>query len=490
MDIINAVIYARFSNQNQTEASIDAQVRACREYAKNNGINIINIYKDEAKSGTTANRPSFQQMLTDSRDGDFDIVLVHKLDRFARNRVDAFMSKATLEKNGVSVVSVTEPLDDSPESLMMESVIEGMAQYYSMNLGREVRKGQLEAALKNQFLGGKPPLGYKIRNQQYVIDEYNAKAVKIIFDMYCSGYSYNKIASALNDKGYMTQRGKEFSKNSIRDILMNERYTGVYIYNQRKSKGKYSRTRNNNAHKDVSDIIRCDGAIPQIISKEQFAKAQSILKEHEHLKGGKKHRYILSGKVKCECGGIMNGNTRKSGRNKIQHSYYRCNRCSHEINVKYLDTFVIKAISKTIMHSIDKSLKYLTDEVNVYADSQKENTCQELHALKMNIDGNDKKIDNLLGKLSDIEGASRLSHTLTDKIDALTKANDSLKEQKEVLEESLNIKYSKEQVRNAYHSLSSYINEHDTIAVRNFIYSYVKQVIVDKDNDLVTVETV
>lgn len=382
MYTINAVIYARFSSQNQTEASIDAQVRACKEYAKSNNIKIIDVYKDEAKSGTTANRPSFQKMLTDSHDGDFDIVLVHKLDRFARNRVDAFMSKATLEKNGVSVVSVTEPLDDSPESLMMESVIEGMAQYYSMNLGREVKKGQLEAALKNQFLGGKPPLGYKVHNQQYIIDEHNAQAVRIIFDMYCSGYSYNKIATTLNDKGYLSQRGKGFSKNSIRNILMNERYTGVYIYNQRKSKGKYSRTRNNNAHKDASEIIRCEGAIPQIISKEQFRKAQSMLKEHEHLKGGKKHRYILSGKVKCECGGIMNGNTRKSGRNKIQHSYYRCNKCSHEINVTYLDKFVIKAINKTIMHSIDKSLPYLTDELNAYADIKRKIPVKSFTLLK------------------------------------------------------------------------------------------------------------
>lgn len=488
MSVLKAVIYARFSSHNQNEMSIKAQVRACREYAQTHNMDVIEIYADEAKSATTTMRPDFQRMLTDSLNKEFSVILVHKLDRFARNKNDSVMCKAMLEKNGVHVVSVTEQFDDSPEGCIMESMVEAIAQYYSMNLGREVKKGQREAALQRQFLGGVPPLGYKVQNQRLVIDEFNAKAIRMIFDMYCNGYSYNKIANALNKKGYKTQRGNTFSKNSIRNILMNERYTGVYIYNQRKGKSKYNRTRNNSAYKDDSEIIRIEGGIPQIIDKKQFAKAQQLLKEHEHLKGGKKYRYLLSGKVHCACGGTMCGNTRKSGRNKIQHSYYRCNKCNQELNVLYLDEFVIKSIRTSIIHSFDKSLSRLTKAFNNYVRNKNGTLNGELHSIKMSIDGNRKKIENLVDKLSDMEAKDATAKVLLKKINDLEETTKYLMEQEKDLEASINVKYSKEQVNGAMKQLCNYIKENDTVNVRKFIGKYVLDVTVDKENDLVLVE--
>lgn len=131
-------LYARFSSDNQRSESIDAQIRAMTAYCQHHHYIIVDTYIDEAKSATTDRRPDFQRMIEDSKKGIFDIVLVHKLDRFARNRYDSAVYKRELKKNGVSVYSVLENLDNSPESIMMESVLEGMAEYYSQNLGREV----------------------------------------------------------------------------------------------------------------------------------------------------------------------------------------------------------------------------------------------------------------------------------------------------------------------------------------------------------------
>lgn len=161
--VVKAVIYARYSSDMQREESIEAQTRAVRDFAQHNDILIVNEYIDRAKSATTTDRPQFQQMLADSANGGFDLVLVHKLDRFARNRYDSIGCRMELKKNGVSLILVLEQFDsDSPESIITESVLEAMAEYYSLNLAREVRKGQRENAYKSMWTGGLPPYGYDV----------------------------------------------------------------------------------------------------------------------------------------------------------------------------------------------------------------------------------------------------------------------------------------------------------------------------------------
>ena len=152
-----AVIYARFSSYNQREESIEAQERACREYASRKGLQVIGVYADRAKSGTSAEREEFQQMIKDSGEKKFRYLIVHKLDRFSRDKYDSVIYKRKLRANGVKIISAVENLDDSPESIMLESVIEGMAQYYSKNLAREVMKGLRESAYDCKHLGGIPP---------------------------------------------------------------------------------------------------------------------------------------------------------------------------------------------------------------------------------------------------------------------------------------------------------------------------------------------
>ena len=200
-------LYARFSSDNQRSESIDAQIRAMTAYCEQHHFVIVKTYVDEAKSATTDRRPAFQQMIHDSSSRLFNILLVHKLDRFARNRYDSAVYKRELKKNGVIVYSVLENLDDSPESIMMEAVLEGMSEYYSQNLAREVMKGLRETALQCKHTGGKPPLGYDVDplTKRLVINSEEAETVKLIFSMYSRGCGYSSILDKLHALGRKTK---------------------------------------------------------------------------------------------------------------------------------------------------------------------------------------------------------------------------------------------------------------------------------------------
>ena len=154
---MNAVIYARYSSDNQREESIEGQLRECKEYADQNGITVVRTYIDRALSAKTDSRPQFQQMIHDSATHTFEAVLVWKLDRFSRNRYDSAHYKRILKNNRVHVVSVTEPISNTPEGIMLESLLEGMAEYYSAELAEKVSRGHKENALKAKFNGG--PVG-------------------------------------------------------------------------------------------------------------------------------------------------------------------------------------------------------------------------------------------------------------------------------------------------------------------------------------------
>ena len=173
---MTAVIYARYSSDNQREESIEGQIRECTAYAEKNGMTVVRHYIDRAISAKTDNRPQFQQMIKDSERKLFDIVLVWKLDRFARNRYDSARYKTQLKKNGVKLMSATEIISDGPEGIILESVLEGYAEYYSADLSEKVVRGMTENALKGKYNGGAVPIGYVIDANK---GKYNGGAVPI-----------------------------------------------------------------------------------------------------------------------------------------------------------------------------------------------------------------------------------------------------------------------------------------------------------------------
>lgn len=352
-------LYARFSSDNQRSESIDAQLRAMRAYCEQHNYEIVETYVDEAKSATTDRRPAFQQMINDSSTHSFNILLVHKLDRFARNRYDSAVYKRELKKNGVIVYSVLENLDDSPESIMMEAVLEGMSEYYSQNLAREVMKALQENALQCKHTGGKPALGYDVDpiTKKLVINEGEAEIVRLIFAMYADGHGYTTIIDALHHRGVKTKSGNDFKKNSLYGILSNPKYQGIYTYNRSSAKDSEGR-RNSHLYKDNEDIIAIEDGCPQIVDRALYEKVQALMTEHKHTGGRRnaKESYLLSGKVYCsECGHSMVGNHRNSGRSKLPYVTYRCPsrryHCSNkEISREYLESYVIALIEREILN--------------------------------------------------------------------------------------------------------------------------------------------
>ena len=302
---MNGVIYARYSSDNQREESIEGQLRECKEYAAHNEITIIRTYIDRAFSAKTDNRPQFQQMIHDSNTHLFDTVLVWKLDRFSRNRYDSAYYKRILKNNKVHIISVTEPISSTPEGIMLESLLEGMAEYYSAELAEKVARGLKENALKAKFNGGPVPLGYRIdENQHYQIDPVMAPIVQEAFRRYADGEGMKALCEELNRRGIRTGRGRPFTKCSFQNMLKNRRYLGEYRY---------------------KDII-AEGAIPAIIDPVTFARVQKRSKENKIVSARTRVNdpFILTPKVFCgKCGAIVAGDSGTS-HTGVTHYYYKC----------------------------------------------------------------------------------------------------------------------------------------------------------------------
>lgn len=344
-------------------------------------------------------------MIDDAKNGYFDIVIVHKLDRFARNRADSAIYRRELSWHNVRLISVLENFDESPESIMLQSVIEGYNEYYSKNLRREVMKGLKENALSCRFTGGIPCLGYDIDKDtlKYVINPFEAEAVKLIFKMYLDGEGYTSIINTLNYKGFKTKKGNTFGKNSLYEILRNEKYTGVYVYNKSVSArpdGKWNRHQS----KNEDEIIRIEGGIPRIISKEDFQKVQEkmTVRKHKAASFKAKQEYLLSGKIKCgECGSSYAGNSRKaSGKNPLYISY-NCVKKNGAVSCKNpgirrddLEQLILKKLSETVFNQ--KILPIIIANYNTYALSRNKEYLVASEELKRQITEVDKGISNIV----------------------------------------------------------------------------------------------
>ena len=284
-----AVLYARFSSDNQREESIEAQLRAMHEYCSRNSIVIIHEYCDRAKSATTDDRPEFLKMIAASREGNFDFAIVHKLDRFSRNRYDSARYKAQLKKNGVKVVSATEVISEGAEGIILESVLEGYAEYYSADLSEKVIRGRTDNALKCMYNGGTLPIGFVIDEEQHFqIDPLTAPFVLEVFKRYDEGATMKELRDWLNENGIRNKLGKPLNYNSIQHMLKNRRYIGEYQYR---------------------DVLIPDG-IPAIVPKELFDRVQEKLAKNK--KAPARHKaeddYLLTTKLFCGyCGAYLCG---------------------------------------------------------------------------------------------------------------------------------------------------------------------------------------
>lgn len=303
---VDVTLYLRFSSERQKEQSIEGQLRDCIAYCKRKGYRIVAVYVDRALTARkdVEKRVRFQQMISDSVHHLWDLVIVWKLDRFARNREDSAVFKMRLRKNGVRVESATEAISRNPEGIILESVLEGIAEYYSADLSQKITRGLRESALKGQCVGGHVPLGYKLENHKLVINPATAHIVQEAFQLYANGESMADICRLFNSKGYRTAKGSEFNRSSFKSMFENERYIGVYLY------------------KD----IRIEDSVPPIIDKGLFEAVQRRLSKTADApaRGKAKVDYLLSGKLFCgHCGAAMNGESGTSKTGAV-HNYYAC----------------------------------------------------------------------------------------------------------------------------------------------------------------------
>ncbi len=402
---MKAVIYARYSSDNQREESIEGQLRECKEYAEKNGITILRSYIDRALSAKTDNRPEFQKMVQDSAKGLFDTVLVWKLDRFARNRYDSAHYKAQLRKNGVKVVSATENISDGPEGIILESMLEGMAEYYSAELAQKINRGLRENALKGKNNGGRIPLGYQLgEDRRLKIDPLTAPIVREIYQRYAQGEPARSIIDSLNERHILTRMNKPFRQSSLHALLRNRKYIGEYRYR---------------------DIVLPD-AIPAIIPHELFERVQMRVEKNRQAPAMAKaeEEYLLTTKLFCgHCGRMMAGES-GTGRNGVIHRYYKCGGAKrklgcHKKAVKK-DWIERLAVQYTVQRVLqDELIAQIADKL-MELQNTGDNT---LPLLRKQLADTDRGIENMLNAIQ--QGI--LTSSTKERLEELEKLREDLK---------------------------------------------------------------
>ena len=411
---MKAVIYARYSSDNQREESIEGQIRECTAFAEKNGITILRHYIDRAFSAKTDNRPEFQNMIKDSGKRLFDMIIVWKLDRFARNRYDSARYKATLKKNGVKVVSATEVISDGAEGIILESVLEGYAEYYSADLSEKVVRGMTENALKSKYNGGTRPIGYLIDSDQcFQLDPLTAPFVREAFQRYDEGATMTQIRDWLNEQGVKNTRGQKMTYNSVQHLLNNRRYIGEYTYR---------------------DIVVPDG-IPAIVPQDLFDRVQEKLAKNK--KAPARHKaeddYLLTTKLFCGyCGAYLCGESGTSHTGNVHH-YYKCvsvkkkrTECHKKsVRKEWIEDLVVSETMKMVMD--DKAIEAIVSMLMDLQDRENVN----LPLYEQQLREADTAIQNLLNAIQ--QGI-------------LTKSTKSRLEELEATKEELEIKIACEKL--------------------------------------------
>jgi site-specific DNA recombinase len=487
---MKAAIYARVSSLKQAEKdlSIASQLKLLHEYALKNNYDIYDEYIDEAESARTADRPAFQRMiaLAKQKQKPFDLILVWKLSRFARNREDSIIYKSILRKKGINVISINEKFDESPSGKLLEGIIEVMDEFYSANLAEEAIRGMKENASRGYRNGGRTPIGYKpkmvkvgkVLKSTIEIDKNFAPLIKNIFNMYTEdGKGAKEIAKTLNDEGIKTNNNKLWSTNTLYKILKNEVYIGTLKW------GKSISSSANCLHKSQTVIIKNNH--PKIIDNITFQKAQGLLSERNiNVINPRiiKSRYLLSGMLFCgKCGYSMIGCSAKSGK----FSYYACHNylkkgkkvCNNRLIPKEkIESFVINLIKKFILteENLDKLVKITNEKIKeVNSNNQERNII-----IRNQINQLNQRIDNLFDLLEtnkiDINLVSSRINKLREQIQHLKEEQRNINIDKNTNSALL---ISKEEIRKQVQNLHLLLNKGSFLEQKNFIRSFIRKII-------------
>lgn len=376
------VIYARYSEgPRQTDQSIEGQVADCRAYAAAHDIEIIGIYADRHISGTsTEGRDEFLRMMHDADRRAFDCIVTWKIDRFGRSREDIAVNKIRLKKAGVKLYYAKESVPEGPEGILLESLLEGLAEYYSADLRQKVSRGQRESAKKGRMPSGALPIGYERdpETKTIRIKESEAAAVRKVFSLYRSGATLKDLQALLSDV-----TGRKIGQSVVWRMLRNEHYwTGYYM---------------------IQDV---KVPYPPILTREEFEETGKYLKGRTHNAAGRaKMDYLLSCKCHCEeCGTMLQGS---SGRGKLGtvYYYYRCPKKScgtKQVPKDYLEDLVVNATCREIL--TDEMIGKLTKRIMEIQDAERQG--DPATALRKELKDLKKKQKNLIEAIENGAGSS------------------------------------------------------------------------------------
>lgn len=420
-----AAAYIRVSTDDQTEFSPDAQRRALDRYAREHGyyLDPAHVYIDPGVTGrSTVKRPAFQQMIADAKKTPrpFEVILVHKFDRFARSREDSIIYKSLLKKRcGIRVVSITESIEDEKLSILIEAILEATAEFYSINLGDEVKKGMTEKARRGG-LQCSSMFGYRAENNVLVPHPDEAPLVREIFTRFVGGEAYYAIAAWLNSLGVTTKHGNRFENRTVEYILRNPAYVGKLRWNPA------GRTRR---HFDDENIIVADAQHTPLVTQELWDAAQNRVAEIKarwkyHSRPSSEHKDWISGLIRCSvCGAtlVRNGNNSLACNNYVRG---RC-RTSQRISPERAKDMILSALAYDMLP--DKALRYIV----VYGEAD---TAAKMQSLKALLAASDTRLArareaylNGVDTLEEYNEAKRLLQQQREKIqselDGLTQSN-------------------------------------------------------------------
>ena len=452
------VIYARYSSNNQTEQSIEGQIRVCREYAQRNNLAVAGTYIDRATTGTNDNREQFQKMLKDSDKKSFDYVLVYKLDRFSRNKYEMAIHRKHLKDNGVKILSAKENIPETPEGVLLESLLEGMNQYYSEELSQKTKRGLRETRIKGNYMGGPINYGYKIVHEttgeqtaaKVAVNEAEAPILLHIFEAYAAGNRIPDIVRELDDKG-VKNRGNPFTVNSIYFMLQQEKYTGVYNFNGETFTHIY----------------------PAIIPKELF---QIVRKRIDKNKTGKHVigvDYILMGKCFCGyCGRQLRSAAGTTTDGTILR-YYRCPYSKKDVNChnKSVRKEVLEEIVTNVLaEELTKpdNLKFLIGKVfELYCENQ---DGSDLHRYEKELADTNKAIKNILAAIEEGIFTPSTKQRLAE-----------LEEKKERIEQTITIESAREKNMLTKEDIERYITDAIKLSAKQMVELLVERIDVFAD---------
>ena len=355
-----AAAYARYSTDKQYDTSIEKQLEDIKAYCERKGYTIVKVYVDKAESAAKEDRPAFRQMLQDAKKHLFDVVVVHKLNRLARDRYLSVITAHELKKHNVSVESVLEPINDSPVGQLLWGILDAVNEFERLNTIQEVKMKMRPLAMKGYWMGGRIPYGFKgvrVKDEsgklhtKLEVNEAEAAVVRRMFEMFIQGFTFKKIAKILNEEGF-TNRGKEWTFSAVSEIIKNPRYAGMHFW------GKGTK-RNHRITRE--DAIFVEG--PAIIDRETWEKAQERLKKY--VKGReRKYNYILTGIAFCECGAPLHGSRQKIPVYMCRH--YKADSQKHvQISAARLEGYV-KGYLKKILNPDNIDFEKLAASLNEY----------------------------------------------------------------------------------------------------------------------------